>query len=379
MNGKQFNSALLLVLLFINSGVIAQEVEYWPWQSNNGSDLSILLFGDTNIQDRKHPVDAFRYVLPTFNKADLRIGNLEGPFAGTSRDPKLPDIPHKKGWKHSEPEMVKGLVDANIDVVSVANNVTYPWMALMKSIRVLQENGIPYAGGGKNIADAHKPVILEKKGTKIGFLAYACTVFPFQHAATENIPGIASMRIHTYYQPPMKFDKPGTPPVVKTVADENELELMKSDISNLKSKVDIVIASYHWGRSHHTELIDYQIEVAHAAIAAGADIIMGHGNHELGAVEVWNGKPIFYGLGNFVFDWYKITDRTDGLLVKVDIINGDMQRVSLVPLKRDEKNYAYLLDPTNGDGAALFNKVRERSGNLSSLVIEGKEVKVKLN
>ncbi len=353
----------------------AAQMEPWPWQPND-ADVSMLIWGDTNIQNRDNPVEGFKYLLPTFEQADLRICNLEGALAGTSKDSMILDIPHKSNWRHSEPEMVRGLVDANIDAVSVANNVTWPWMALMKSLEVLEEHNIPYAGGGENLDAAHEPVILEKNGTTVGFLAYACTVFPFQHAATEKYPGIATVRINTSYQPPPKYDKPGTPPIIVTIPVEEELKRMEQDIAELKKKVDIVIASYHWGRSHHPELIDYQVTVAHAAIDAGADVIMGHGNHEIAAIEVYNQKPVFYGLGNMVFDWWQVKDRPHGLLAKIDVAAGKMNRVSVLPVQRDDNNDPHLLDPNAGAGAALFERLKSRSGNPAFLTIQGKEIKV---
>ncbi len=151
---------VFLLLLAALPGAYGQQP--WTWQPNKGKQLSILLFGDTNLQNRKDPGEAFRHVLPTLRQADVRIVNLEGPFAGTSQDPRLPDVPHKENWKHSQMVPEKGLVHAGIDIVGVANNVTYPWMALMRSIQVLRENNIRYAGGGENLKEAHAPVIMEK-------------------------------------------------------------------------------------------------------------------------------------------------------------------------------------------------------------------------
>ncbi|MGH2353685.1 MAG: CapA family protein, partial [Chloroflexota bacterium] len=88
--------------------------------------MTLLLAGDTNLQFRDDPAGAFRHVLPLFRGADVRFVNLEGPLAGPSEDPTAPDIPHKAGWRHSEPRMVAGLVGAGIDAVGCANNVTYP-------------------------------------------------------------------------------------------------------------------------------------------------------------------------------------------------------------------------------------------------------------
>lgn len=347
----------------------------WPWQSNEGKQASVLLFGDTNVQGRKNPAEAFRHVIPTLQNADLRICNLEGAFAGSSTDARLPDIPHKNSWKHSEPEMVKGLVAARIDVVGVANNVTYPWMALLKSLKVLDEHAILHAGGGENIDQAHQAVILERNGVKFGFLSYACTVFPFQHAATDNIPGIASVRVDSYYKPAPNLDKPGMPMITVTIPQQGELERMRKDITDLRSKVDIIIASYHWGISDQDGLLDYQVTIGHEAIQAGADVVMGHGNHMVGPVEIFKAKPIFYGLGNFAFDWAKMRDRhKEGLAVKLDVKNKKLDRISFVPLMRDDNNNPVFLDPGTGVGAAVVKRVSDLTNNLSLLKVEGKEV-----
>jgi poly-gamma-glutamate synthesis protein (capsule biosynthesis protein) len=67
----------------------------------------------------------------------------------------------------------------------------------------------------------------------------------------------------------------------------------------LRERADIVIASCHWGLGE--EVLDYMSEIAHATIEAGADIVIGHGPHYSLPVEVYRGKPIFYGLGSFSF------------------------------------------------------------------------------
>lgn len=327
------------------------------------------------MQNRGEPGEAFKNVLPTLQQADIKIVNLEGPLAGTSQDPRIPDIPHKSDWKHSEPEMVNGLVHAGIDIVGVANNVTYPWMALMKSLKVLKENNIRYAGGGENLKEAHIPAIMTKNGVRIGFLSYACTVFPYQHAATEDVPGIASVRVDTYYKPHRALDKPGSEMTTVTIPQPEELSRMRDDIRTLRTKADIIIISYHWGISENDSLLDYQVAIAHEAIEAGADVIMGHGNHMVEAVETYKTKPIFYGLGNFAFDWEKMRDRKkDGLAVKIDIKNNKLDRISFVPLMRDGQNNPVFLDPGTGAGSAIINKVKNLTGSLSSLKIVGKEV-----
>ena len=351
----------MFILVFICGWIISHgqslaEVN-WSQPGDDPDEVVIMLMGDMNIQNRQDPASGFRYLLPTLEKADIRFCNLEGLFAGTSADPALPDIPHKPNWKHSEPEMAKGLVAAGIDVVGVANNVSYPSAALLKSLSVLDKLGIAHTGGGLNHMEAIKPVILERKGTRIAFVQYACTVFPYDHAASISQPGIAEIKITTSYLPPRNLDKPGQPPIVLTQIDPESLEEMKANIRKAKEDADVVIASYHWGVSNEYEPHPYQREVARAAIDAGADIIFGHGAHKLQSIETWQEKPIFYCAGNAVFDWWKIRSGLDGLLVRVLVKDKKVEQVSLVPLQRDEENEPRLYSVNQGIGKKLLDKI----------------------
>ena len=102
-------SVLAIGMMFISTSLLDQHVsgqystsdqEAWQWlDTADGHDtVTLLLMGDTNIQDREDPGDAYKYVLPTLRAADVRFANLEGAFAGTSKDPLMPDIPHKQDW-----------------------------------------------------------------------------------------------------------------------------------------------------------------------------------------------------------------------------------------------------------------------------------------
>ena len=84
-----------------------------------------------------------------------------------------------------------------------------------------------------------------------------------------------------------------------TWADRAYLKSFTDQIAALRRETDLVVASCHWGLGE--EVLDYMTEIAHAAIDAGADIVVGHGPHYSLPVEVYRGKPIFYGLGSFSF------------------------------------------------------------------------------
>ena len=357
----------------------SQSVEPWPWIDPPGAEsITLLLMGDTNIQNRADPGNAYQYVLPTLQAADLRFTNLEGPLAGTSKDPRLPDIPHKSRWTHSEPEMVQGLVAAGIDVVGVANNVTYPWQALLRSLEVLDANGIKHTGGGLDLEEAHQPVIVEREGVRFGFIQYTATYWPFQHAAGPETPGAATVQVDTYYKPPPQvLDKPGQPPLILTIPDPASLQRMVDDIRRLRRSADVVVASYHWGVSNTTEMVEFQRTIGRAAIDAGADIVMGHGPHVFQPVEVWKGRPIFYSLANFVFDWEIMRKAPDGLLVRVAVQDGRLARVAAVPLRRNADKDPVLLDPNEGVGQELYQQLVALSGGgAAPLRLEGREIVV---
>ena len=124
----------------------------------------------------------------------------------------------------------------------------------------------------------------------------------------EDAAGIAVIRGHTAYHVPVfktrvgmpPPNRPGVPPDIITWADAAYLRAFADDIAALRPQVDIVVASCHWGLNK--DVLQYMTEIAHAAIDAGADIVMGHGPHYSLPVGTHKGKPIFYGLGNLSFD-----------------------------------------------------------------------------
>lgn len=173
------------------------------------------------------------------------------------------------------------------------------------------------------------------------------------------------------------LDKPGQPPIIITTPDEQALRLMEEDIRQLRAQADIVVASYHWGISRHASVIDYQRTLARSAIDAGADVVIGHGTHVLQPIEFWRGRPIFYGLANYTFDWWKQNNAPNGLLARVVVRNKKLTAVSCVPVQRNAKNNPVLLDPNIGTGRELFEELQRLSADSSvELRIEGKEILV---
>ncbi len=325
--------------------------------------ITLVLGGDVNIGGRTEPATALAALEPLLAGADLRFVNLEGPLSGSTGDG--PDIPHKPNWRHSAPEMVEALTAAGIDVVSCANNVTFPPSAAMASLSVLDRAGIAHCGAGANLAAAHKPAILERSGHKVAFLAYTSICWPFGQAAQADSPGVAEAFALTSYQPDARVaDVPGRAPIVRTTPDPGHLERLVADVRRAKAEAGTVVVSMHWGLPGE-ELAEYQVAYAHAAIDAGADLVAGHGPHSIQAVEVYRGRAILYSLGNLVFDWPAMRGRhLDGLLA--GCMFGDEPRVELIPVRRNADNECV---PLAGDDAtSVLQRVAELSGQRSTKV-----------
>lgn len=110
------------------------------------------------------------------------------------------------------------------------------------------------------------------------------------------------MRAHTVYEQ-IEHDQPGTPARIHTFAVRDDLAAMEADIRAATKQADLVFVSHHWGIHFVRAVIaDYQRDVARAAVATGADAIFGHHADILKAVEVLEGKPVFYSLCNFATD-----------------------------------------------------------------------------
>jgi poly-gamma-glutamate capsule biosynthesis protein CapA/YwtB (metallophosphatase superfamily) len=367
-------SSIAIVTVCLAAGLAAADAA-WKW-SGPATDkaVSMLIIGDIDIQLRADPTTAFVNIGETLEHADLVYANLEGLLV-KPLGPTL-DIPDKKGWQHPGSDGVKALKAWNIKVVGVANNVAYGRANIMKSLGVLDANGIVHTGAGANIAEAHKPAIVERKGVKIGFLQYTARWYQDnEQIATDTEPGIAKIA-----------SRDGV------TIDPADVARVKDDIRRLRPQVDIIVVSHHnrdgatptqFGKpmprdpnaprrnEHHSE--EYQKAFAHLALDAGADLVYGHGTHTVQGVEVYKGKPILYAIGHSAFDQPGYEKSKDGLVIHTVVQDKHIQRVSFVPVTRDAHNDVLMLDPSTGEGARLLAIVKGESPN-TRLEIEGQEV-----
>ena len=336
----------------------------WRWSTRpRDGQITIGLVGDTNIQGRNDPSSAFAEVRETLCGFDAMVGQWECPLTDAPAPPGGSDIVFKPRWRHSRPEMARALVAGNFKAVSLASNVAYPPEAALSTARHLDALGIAHAGTGANRAEARAPALFEASGQRIALLSYTSVFWPIEQPATEIAPGVATIRAHTAYSPGRRaLEMPGAAPEIRTWADPEELAEMVEDVSRAKANADLVIVACHWGVSSQETIVAYQREIAHAAIAAGAGLVYGAHPHKIQAIEMHEGVPIFYSLGNFAFDWEKMRDRhLNGLLARCIVEDGRVVEAGFVPVRRGAGNTVAILDPASPEGAAVVARTEALS------------------
>jgi poly-gamma-glutamate synthesis protein (capsule biosynthesis protein) len=166
------------------------------------------------------------------------------------------------------------------------------------TIAALREMGLETTGAGMNLAEARKPAILKRRGFRVGALGYNC-VGPKDSWADEKKAGCAYVQVITHYE--LDHATPGGPPKIFTFAEPESADAMLADIEKLRQEVDVLIVALHKGIGHIPAVLAmYERPLAKAAIDAGADIVVSHHAHILRGIEVYKGRPIYHGLGNFV-------------------------------------------------------------------------------
>ena len=245
--------------------------------------------------------------------ADLVFANLETPIT-PGREIRAGEMMFR-----TNPEMAKVLKEENITVVSLANNHTpnFGQKGLHDTFRYLSEAGVQYVGAGKNEEDARAPIFVERHGTKFAFLAF-----------NDTDAGTAFM----------------------------DVAKMTQQVKKIRSQADVVIVSMHSGKEYIYMPNHSQTTFARAAIGAGADLVIGHHPHVVQKMEIYKDKPIFYSLGNFIFDQMWSEPTKEGVMLQLAFEGPKLKRVTFIPVYIE--NYA---QPHVAD-AKVLQHVLERLG-----------------
>lgn len=245
------------------------------------------------------PALPFRKIAPLLAGSDIAFVNLESPFSDRRRF-------HDGGLIfRAAPETIAGLQLAHIAVASTANNHSRDCgpHGVEFTVQWLRKNGIESVGSSESAAKTHAGVVLARNGIRFGFLGY------------------------TYDQKNGNWRD-----IDERIALADPAALCR-DIGALRKRADVVIVSMHHGIEYAPKPSKAQIAFAHAAIDAGATLVIGHHPHVVQPEETYHGGLIFYSLGNFVFDQYQREATQHAEVVQISFLGTRILATHVMPVK----------------------------------------------
>ncbi len=279
------------------------------------------------IAHRTGSAGAVRHLL---SAADLAVANFENP---------APDAfhYHTQGTVFSaDPKLIAGLRDAGIDVVSIGNNHIGDAGAkgILDTIKNLRHYGIRTTGAGANLAAARRPALVTVDGVKVAILGYD-TIAKY-YAAGPSKAGSAQL----------------------------SLAGVKVDIARARAAgANLVIVYPHWGTEYSPRPFAAQQALARSIVDAGADMVIGNHAHWVGAMEIYKGRPIWYALGNFVFDQDWSEPTMEGITLELTFDGSTLVQVRIRPHIILDKAQPNFMSPA-GTGRVVLGQLYDASRKL---------------
>ena len=322
-------SSVLLILACIAAFAQAQS------EPLNSGTVDLAFVGDIMLAETPGErialgEDPFSEFAEVFRKVDLTIGNLECVVATTGEEYDKPFV------FRAHPRVLK-TVEKHLDIVCLANNHTgdYGHVAFLEQLRLLEQNKIPYVGGGRDCAHARQPLIIDRPGLRIAFLAYN-DFKPRAFEAGPSWPGVA-----------WAVDAQVT-----------------ADIEAARTihRADFVIPMLHWGWENEPAN-DRQRQLAKLMIDAGADMIVGGHPHVTQEVEYYKGKLIVYSIGNFIFNGFDPGPARIGWVLRTRVTKQRLIAWDTLVAKIDDLGQPYLqVDAPSPSGTTADEPIIQRCG-----------------
>ncbi len=375
--------AVLVLVAAGMSGVHAQQGSRDP--------LVLALTGDSILMQRvsvyKEPEST--RVFDLIRGADAAFTNLETLF----HDYEMPPA-HESGgtWMRTDPALVKELTWAGFDMVSRANNHAgdFGVAGAQMTTKYVREAGLVEAGVGNSLAEAREARFLETPKGRIALISAASTFTAHSRAGNTRgdmpaRPGVNPLRFTTTYvvtperladlrrvnaeitgNPPGTGDAitfggrryvSGPKPGVRTEPNKEDVTEIARVVRSAKGLADIVIVSLHCHEAGANRSLpaDFISAFAHAVVDAGADVFVGHGPHVLRGIEIYKGKPIFYSLGNFIFQNETVLRMPEDGYEEYSLTD-DAQMVDYLDARYDHDKRSFPADREYWDSVAVVTK-----------------------
>jgi poly-gamma-glutamate synthesis protein (capsule biosynthesis protein) len=283
------------------------------------------------IDEKKNPDYPYEEVSEIIQGADLAVGTLNATIS---------DYPPRTGCRPTYvlvggADNADALARAGFDVMSVATNhikncglTTCGDRAFFDTLDNLRRVGIQPVGAGKDHAEAMQPVVVTLNGIRFGIVSLG-QIEPMAFAGPDT-PGIAILN------------------------QEN----LKTAIAIASEVSDVVIVMPHWGPEDMAVPNWIQRNLAQDLVAAGADIVVGNHTHVIQAIQEIDGVPVFYGLGNFVFD-QGLRDHRQGVILSIRFKGKDYAGYELIPTHVDPDGRVHIAPPE--EASEILDRIKEIS------------------
>ena len=270
-------------------------------------------------------------LMEEMKNSDIMMVNNEFPYSDRGEP-----IPEKQFTFRAKPSSVSYLQDLGVDIVSLANNHAYDYgeEALVDTLQVLEDAGIHYVGAGIDANEAARPFYYIVNDMKIAF--------------------VSATQVERNDNPDTKAATDTSPGVFRCWNGEKLLQTVRET----KENSDFVIVYVHWGTENEEEIDWAQDKQSRELVEAGADLIVGDHPHILQKVDIINGVPVFYSMGNF---WFNSRTMDTGLL-KVTISGKELESCQFLPCLQNNCKTILL---TGTEKERVLDIMRTMSENVS--------------
>lgn len=281
-------------------------------------------------------------VVAALNSADLAFGNLETNIFDLDSFEGAPQAESGGTWLFAQPQVAQDIRALGFDMVSLANNHAADWgvEGLLATMSHLDASGLVHAGAGRTMSSARLPSYVDAPLGRVALVSATATFTTMSPAAdplgmVPGRPGVSTLEVSPVAKvSPAEYDRitrlassapfrwnrlfpdsvmlmggdfvkddslsDGELRVDWSVEARDRLEILSS-VRQAAENANFVVFSFHTHEPSNasTQPAPFAVEIAHAAVEAGADVVVCHGPHQLRGIEIYKGAPIFYSLGNF--------------------------------------------------------------------------------